>query len=65
VNALTAAFSPSGTTLATGDYNGHSYLWDTAPSNKSLSIYWAGFSPSGTTLAVADGNDSIYLWNIG
>jgi len=52
-----AAFAPGGTTLATSDYNGNTYLWDL--SARKITTVLKGhtgsvaFEPGGTTLAIA------------
>lgn len=65
------AFSPGGTTLATGDTNGSTYLWKIASSQVTTTladphsggVTSVAFSPRGTTLAVGDANGSTYLWD--
>ena len=67
------AFSPTGTTLATANLNGHTYLWNvhngtlaggtfTDPGGKGAPS--VAFSPTGATLATADYNGHTYLWNV-
>jgi uncharacterized protein YjiK len=69
------AFSKDGT-LATGDYNGSTYLWDAASGNPIRTLADPGtpnigstvdsvaFNPDGDTLAVGDGDGSTYLWDV-
>ncbi len=64
------AFSPGGTTLAAGDSNGSTYLWNLAtdqptflPSPTGGGVNAVAFSPDGTTLATGDNDGHTYLWN--
>jgi hypothetical protein len=71
-------FSSDGATVATGNSNGHAYLWDTATGQRTAtlanfasqpgtpipSVGSVGFSPGGEALAVGDDNGRTYLWNV-
>src|SRR5262249_55747145 len=67
------AFSPDGKTLATGDADGGTYLWDLSRSSPhSLANPGASgpygtvalaFSPDGTILAAGGYAGQTYLWN--
>jgi serine/threonine protein kinase len=62
----------SETTLATGDSNGNSYVWDlssggsltsTLKDPNSNGVNGIAFNASSDTYATADANGNIYLWN--
>jgi serine/threonine protein kinase/Tol biopolymer transport system component len=70
-----AAFSPDDKTLAVGDGDDRTYLWDVATHRITATLRDPGtgpqpavnsvaFSPDGQTLAVGDDNGSTYLWNV-
>ena len=67
-----AAFSAGGNTLAAGNSDGSTYMWDVR--TKSLTatlkgptgqaVNSAAFSPDGKTLAAGDADGSTYLWDV-
>ena len=65
------AFSPDGHTLAAGDADDGTYLWDVATGHRIATLTYPGsivfsvaFSPDGHTLATADGHGITYLWDV-
>ena len=65
------AFSPDGTTLATGDANGNIRLWNTATrqetgvpmSSDTQPVDAVAFSPDGTLVAAASSDGNVQLWS--
>ena len=67
------AFNPDGTTLATGDYDGSTQVWNVAAVTNTPSAVLTydsdgaapalAFSPDGATLAAGTGN-AVQLWNV-
>ena len=64
------AFSPDGKTLAIGDYDGHTYLWNTRNRTRTATftdnqgVSSVAFSPDGRILATGNYRGHIYLWNV-
>ena len=69
---MTAAFSPDGNVLATGNENGTTQLWDvtkrrqigTSIHGNSGSVQSLAFSPDGKYIAVAENYGVTQVWNI-
>jgi WD40 repeat protein len=64
------AWSPDGTTLAAGDFDGIIYLWDTASGHRLSQLNAGGsissvvFSPNGSELAVGDNDGAVNVYNV-
>jgi sugar lactone lactonase YvrE len=72
---MSAAFSPDDKTLAVGDGDDRTYLWDVATHRITATLRDPGtgphpgvnsvaFSPDGQTLAVPEADGSTYLWDV-
>jgi serine/threonine protein kinase/Tol biopolymer transport system component len=72
---MSVAFSPDDKTLAIGDGDDRTYLWDVSTRRIIATLTDPGtaphpgvdsvaFSPDGQTLAVGDDNGSTYLWDL-
>jgi len=72
VSSRSVAFSPDGSTLATGDSDGNVRLWDVAtqqeigaPMSSGLRpVEAVAFSPDGKTLAAASSDGTVQLWDV-
>jgi len=70
--AMSVAFSRDGNTLATGNYDGSTYLWRIATGRvtailadpDSAGVTSVAFSPDGKTLAAGDVGGRTFLWDI-
>ena len=69
--ARSVAFSPDGTTLATGTADGMLQLWHVATKTKLTTlgepdyiVDAVAFSPDGTTLAAGMGDGTVTLWDV-
>ena len=69
--AYSVAYSPDGSTLASGNSDGTVRLWDVATGTlrsqlrgHSSGAYSVAYSPDGTTLASGSGDDTVRLWDV-
>ena len=65
------SFSPDGSTLASGSWDGTVQLWDVVTGEpiatlggRESSVSSVSFSPDGSTLASGSGDDTVRLWDV-
>ena len=70
-SVLSVAFSPDGSRIATGGYDGSTKLWDrdgkpiTSINSNQGSVYSVAFSPDGSRIATGGDDGSTKLWDKG
>ena len=69
-NPTSVAYSPDGTTLASGSADGTVWLWDAVTGQHKITlvghkegVLCVAYSPDGTTLASGSSDDTVRLWD--